>query len=467
MSDNDLNTQLQRVLLMHKSGQVEEAIEGYNRLIPKMPQQIQLSLLGNLGALYMARGQYEEAKESFLSAVTIAPGNSQAQFNLAVLLTSKLNDHAKALKHSALAIRADASSYKAFHLMGNILQNLGKHKEAEKYFEQAELLAQEEQNTSSREVNSEDHSQTSLGGLISIPLKAGESVEVEAEGEHYIVRCASEQPMILVVDDFLTETECQHIRQTAIKQSMEKSFIMGSDVVDTRSMYNTKSASKQEANEAVGKEEDKESHSLQQDMIEDPRLYRSSYTAWLPRDDILEKFQRKLSQLLGLPLPYIQHKSEDLQVVKYRLGGQFKAHSDSSAYHPRLLTALVYLNTVDEVEGAVGGETWFPFAGKNASNPPPKTVEEAVVQSLEIYESSSVKDLPGVRVKPQRGRIVIFFNYDLSSGVLDPLAVHSGLPVRREDNSQSVALDNAEKWIGNYWIENDPKLLADLLTRQT
>lgn len=58
-----------------------------------------------------------------------------------VLLTTKLEQHAKAIKHCGLAIKLDGNNYKAYHLMGNILQNINRPEEAMKYFVMAENIA--------------------------------------------------------------------------------------------------------------------------------------------------------------------------------------------------------------------------------------------------------------------------------------------------------------------------------------
>lgn len=446
----DLNAKLQQVLSIHKAGNIDEAIKGYTEIIPLMPSQIKLSLYGNLGALYMGKGMYSEAKDQFAAAVQISPDHSSSQFNLAVILTSKFNEHAKALKHCALAIRADPTSHKAYHLMGNILQNLGKHNEAEKYFEKAEALAggtdsNANHNQHDGNTQSESASKGLLNSVLRFELLSGQTQEVEIEGMKYSLRCLSRKPLVFVIDNLLSATECELIKDRAIN-SLDKSFVMGSDV-KSHNLYNLKDGT----------------HGDSDSLDEDPRLYRSSYTAWLPRDDILDGMQRRLAAILGIPLPYIQHKSEDLQVVKYNRGGQFKAHQDSSHFHPRLLTALVYLHTVKERPEVSGGETWFPFAPAQQAEaetlPPPSTIEEAVVRALEAYEDSPRDALPGLAVEPVMGRAVIFFNYDLESGELDPMAVHAGLPVRVDSEEQI----DAKKWIANYWIENDPKLLADLL----
>ncbi|RYH26490.1 tetratricopeptide repeat protein [archaeon] len=441
MSAEDLNSKIQRVLTLHKSGNIPKAIEGYRSLIPKVSPQIQLSLRGNLGALLMAEGDYEGAKDEFTSAVAISPNHASSQYNLAVLLTSKFNQHAKALKHCALAIRADPSAHKAYHLMGNIMQNLGKHEEAAKYFEQAEAIAQEQGvQISNIPSNSTCNTYRSIAELLGFNMEPGDVLQHTIAGVTYNLECLSVQPLILSVGNLIEAEDCEHIIHKS-QHLLEKSFVMGNNLA----VYTT-DTSGESAGNASG--------------VESELLYRSSYTAWLPRDTLLTTIQQKLAVLLNIPLAYIQHKSEDLQVVKYNLGGQFKAHQDSSAFHPRLFTALIYLNNI--AEGYAGGETWFPFADSGISLDK-VGIEEAIHQALEIYEGREEdRALLGLKVVPKAGRALVFFNYDIKTNELSPYAIHAGLPVYPMD-ARAANKGEVNKWIANYWVENSPSLLVDLL----
>ena len=80
----------------------------------------------------MNNGEYSLARDHFDNAVQLTPSSAPARYNLAIVLTSQLEQHAKALKHCALAMKYDPSHYKAVHLMGNIMQSLGKEEDAQK-----------------------------------------------------------------------------------------------------------------------------------------------------------------------------------------------------------------------------------------------------------------------------------------------------------------------------------------------
>jgi hypothetical protein len=235
------------------------------------------------------------------------------------------------------------------------------------------------------------------------------------------------------VDGFLSPEECGHISSLALP-SLGPSFLTGGEGGD-------------------------------------PNTYRSSSNSWVPQgeDPVLLSVQARVGDLLGVPAGYLKAKSEDLQVVRYRAreGGQFKAHHDSSRFHRRLLTVLVYLNTPE----LGGGETWFPFA-PSASDPlPDLPVPVPVPVSVEeAIEKASTAEGGGLKVEPVQGRVAIFLNHLLHSAgeSIDPLAVHAGLPLsatRREpgDPREGVGIfQEDEKWIANYWVGLDIELLKQI-----
>ena len=75
----------------------------------------------------MSYGDYEQARKSFEDAVEIDPEDSMAHYNLAITLTSKLNDHRQALKHARLASKIDTDNPSILHLIANILQSQRGH----------------------------------------------------------------------------------------------------------------------------------------------------------------------------------------------------------------------------------------------------------------------------------------------------------------------------------------------------
>lgn len=437
---------IQLTLSFHKNGQLADALVGYEEVLGKLSADnakgasVKASLHGNAGAIYLAQGDYQSAKRHFEGSVQVQPENSSSRYNLAVLLTSKLGEHASALKHCALAIKYDKTNYKALHLMGNIMQNLGKAQEAERYFQMAEQAAlEQEQQPLQREVSTSTTSSESSGDFRIQPwmqslLSFDEKIHrVNIKGRDFEVHLISRKPLIMTVDNLLTEDECEAIKQ-ASKDKLERSFTMGSSI------------------KVSGEEKEDIPVEITDDGIEDQRAYRSSYNAWLPRNELLQNVQEWLSEILNLPLAYILQNSEDLQVVHYRTGGQFRAHQDSSAFHPRLLTALLYLN--DQIDNG-GGETWFPFTSEEATV---SSVEEAVLQALTLHDlhiTSAQADLPGIKVAPRTGKAVIFFNH-LPTGEIDPKAVHAGLPTKIVESGEHSF---SEKWIANYWVELDKKVL--------
>jgi len=157
-----------------------------------------------------------------------------------------------------------------------------------------------------------------------------------------------------------------------------------------------------------------------------------------------------------------------------------QVHHDSSAFLPRLFTALVYLNSPRSATSPSisGGETWFPYASEGGETSTAMgreegddwTVDRAIARALTRYEEhvasaaagdDGLRPPPeGLKVTPAAGKAVIFANH-LLDGEVDPSAVHAGLPLRCSDMQGSVA----EKWIANYWVEMDDKTLGSYLVQ--
>jgi hypothetical protein len=159
-----------------------------------------------------------------------------------------------------------------------------------------------------------------------------------------------------------------------------------------------------------------------------------------------------------------------VQVVRYQEGGHFSVHQDSSQFHPRFLTALMYLNDIDSGIGRDGG-TWFPFAGQEQMEDI-VSVEQAIEVALGYKAVKEFSDLPGLIFTPKRGMVVIFVNHipDEKESI-DVLAVHAGLPLNGKSEAVSEAVPGScgrlEKWVANYWVGSNSQLLNELLASST
>jgi len=145
---------------------------------------------------------------------------------------------------------------------------------------------------------------------------------------------------------------------------------------------------------------------------------RSGANCWLgyDRDQIVARIGERIAGIVGLPLA----NAEAMQVIHYGPGQEYRAHFD--AYDlttvrgqrccryggQRLVTALVYLNAVEE-----GGATRFPRLN--------------------------------VVVEAAPGRMVIFHNTGADPNLPHPLSLHAGTPVLR-----------GEKWAFNIWFHARP-----------
>lgn len=91
-----------RATRLHESGDIEGAIQGYQAILAKNPERIDVR--SNLGAAYSRLGRYEEAIAQYKEALKLSSGNVTIQFNLALayykaaLLTEAADELTKFLK---------------------------------------------------------------------------------------------------------------------------------------------------------------------------------------------------------------------------------------------------------------------------------------------------------------------------------------------------------------------------------
>lgn len=203
------------------------------------------------------------------------------------------------------------------------------------------------------------------------------------------VEVISAEPPLVVIHDFLSKSMCRDIIETAIHNPNMKPSTTGEENKSTTS--------------------------------------RTSSTVWLRDDDCqgpLRLIADKVSSISGLPPSYM----ENLQVVRYEPGQEFKLHTDhQDSFNEldcrgRLATCLLYLS-----EPESGGETWFPGLGTaNGQDVEPKI---APTQGSAVFFWNTVEKPGSPGYDPN-----MFLNVDLQLR-------HAGLPV-----------GSGEKWICNRWI---------------
>jgi len=270
MQKDFLQQTLSRAIALHRNGDLNEAVNAYEDVIPYVSDSVKATLHGNVGAILNSQGNNEKAIFHFQSAVESDPKSSSAHFNLAVILTSKFDLHNKALKHCLIALRLDPSNHKVLHLMGNIYQNIGRNEEAERCFNSADKLVKENE----IEDNNFDESHLILNEkLFMMKMKEDEVINLTIEGESYSLSCVSQKPLVVVVNNFLLPEECRHI-MSAAQASLAQSFVAGGGSGEGTS--------------------------------DDP--YRSSYNSWLPQDSTLLTIKKRLSAILGIPMSYLIQK---------------------------------------------------------------------------------------------------------------------------------------------------------------
>jgi prolyl 4-hydroxylase len=142
------------------------------------------------------------------------------------------------------------------------------------------------------------------------------------------------------------------------------------------------------------------------------KVFRTSHNTFITRDHkVVQDIYDKLSKIIGIDSDHF----EQLQVVRYEPGQQYKAHWDAcwedhkcgkfmKQGGQRYATFLLYLN-----DDFTGGETSFPYRN--------------------------------IKVKPQKGKTALFFNLEKDNKTKLEKSYHAGLPP-----------DTGVKWLCNVWV---------------
>ena len=181
------------------------------------------------------------------------------------------------------------------------------------------------------------------------------------------VEVLSETPKIVLLHDFLTHKECDHLIQLAAPS------LKRSTVVD-------------ESGNSQG-------------AVDSRRTSQGTFLTRCWNDKVVQSIENRLAKLGGYP----KENGESIQVLFYEKGAEYRPHFDFfnpetpggnthlSRGGQRVVTILMYLNTPTR-----GGETIFPRAN--------------------------------VSVTPVKGTAVLFYNCT-PSGETDSLTLHGGAPV--------------------------------------
>jgi len=142
------------------------------------------------------------------------------------------------------------------------------------------------------------------------------------------------------------------------------------------------------------------------------KVFRTSHNTFISTDNkVVQDIYDKLSNIIDIDSDHF----EQLQVVRYEPGQQYKAHWDACWEEhkcdefmkqggQRYATFLLYLN-----DNFTGGETEFPYRN--------------------------------IKVKPEKGKAALFFNLEKDNKNKLENSYHAGLPPT-----------SGVKWICNVWV---------------
>jgi len=204
----------------------------------------------------------------------------------------------------------------------------------------------------------------------------------------YDIKVMCHDPYLFVIDDFLTDEECEFIK-TVSKDGLKLASVSFLD--KEKDKYGPKSNYKG----------------------------RTNQSNWIKKEKYPEML--KISQRIGDLMNCDYRYFEDFQVIHYNVSEEYRYHYDAydkkevAKYHKycsqrgnRIGTVLVYLNDVEE-----GGETGFDLIDG---------LKEPLL------------------VEAKKGRLVLFNNLN-PDGSLNMKSRHAGLPIKK-----------GEKWAFNLWL---------------
>nr|CAD28518.2 hypothetical protein [Homo sapiens] len=177
---------------------------------------------------------------------------------------------------------------------------------------------------------------------------------------------------------------------------------------------------------------------------ESSELVRNSHHTWLYQGEGAHHIMRAIRQRRVLRLtrlsPEIVELSEPLQVVRYGEGGHYHAHVDSGPVYPETICSHTKLVANESV----------PFE---------TSCRSLIQDDVDLRDTRRHCDKGNLRVKPQQGTAVFWYNYLPDGqgwvGDVDDYSLHGGCLVTR-----------GTKWIANNWINVDPSRARQALFQQ-
>lgn len=235
------------------------------------------------------------------------------------------------------------------------------------------------------------------------PLKHEPKDSIPLPASSSWIEHVSWQPRVFIYHNLITEVEAKHLIELSVP-SMKRSTVVG----------------------AGG------------ESVEDN--YRTSYGTFLRRyqDEVVERIENRVAAWTQIPVAH----QEDLQILRYGHGQQYKVHSDTlqdPEAGVRVATVLIYLNEPDE-----GGETAFPNS---------KWIDPTLRDRYGANFSECAKE--HVAFTPKRGDALLFWSIAPDGKTEDFHASHTGCPVLR-----------GVKWTATKWIHAKPfrpREMADAL----
>lgn len=393
---------IDNLLELFNTKKFSAVVERATVLIQKYPET--LTIWNLLGVTYSNLGKLEEASLAFKKVTELNPTYAEGFNNLGVAL-KKQGQLEKAVNALKTAVLLEPAYAEAQNNLGNVLIEQSKFADAIVCYDEALRLkpeysdalknkafaAKEQQALNQRKTNTrravlQNHGIAKKNGKPSTDAKNELPLQIKnfatvtktttSQKEYDLVETLSSDPIVAVKDNVISPIECEYLIELA------RPLMRASGVITKNGYENTDG--------------------------------RTGENCWLhyDQDDVVDSIGRRIADIVGFPIAH----AEPMQVIHYCIDQEYRRHFDAFDLAlpasqgacefggQRLVTALVYLNTVSK-----GGGTLF--------------------DDLEINVSAVA------------GRMLIFHNTVSDNKSRHPLSGHAGMPVLE-----------GEKWAFNLWF---------------
>ncbi|MCX7971700.1 MAG: tetratricopeptide repeat protein [bacterium] len=130
----DIETQRQYALILHKRGDLDGALQAFKEILNYVPND--LTSLLNVGIIHYKKKEYEEALKYLQKVIDIKPNDHEA-YSYIARVYEETGNYQEAIDYYKKAISYNPNDYFSYYRLGRILYSIGSYEEAIKYYKKS------------------------------------------------------------------------------------------------------------------------------------------------------------------------------------------------------------------------------------------------------------------------------------------------------------------------------------------